>query len=718
MDTRTVKTVRIFLASSNELHDDRVAFADFIERLQNHYETRNYTFLLKKWEYLDSAYNDERKQNEYNKVIQQCDYFVTLFHTRAGKYTLEEFDVALKECHSRKLPLFIYFKEIVKVRFPKSLFSQKKESKELTDFKTRILTKKIEHFWGVYANNDKLHLDFVLWLDSYLFGGKSELKAENGTVTLGNVKVAEMSQLSFAANNVEYQRLSEEIKTVENEIQQIRRDIEKYPNDDEFGKRLSEKEIKRERLVKKFESQQDALLSTAKLIAEFQRQQVSEKLQQAIDAFEAGQLDEANRLLDDLQKTGDQLAEEINTKHEQLHEHIEALRLQAKTVMADVKIPIEERIAHVAKIYAKAEDWASRSAYDKKKYEKLLFDYAGFLDDYAHYEEAVKIYQRQIAFSEELYGKDSEDTAISYNNIGLVYMNQGDYDKALDFYFKALDIDEKVLGEEHPDTATDYNNIAGVYYSKGDYDKALEYFFKALGIVRKVLGEMHPYSASTYNNIGSIFDDKGDYDKALEYHFKALDIREKVLGKEHPDTAISYNNIGLIYDDKGEYDKALEYHFKALDIHEKVLGKEHPSTATSYNNIGLVYDDKGDYDKALEYHLKALDIREKVLGKEHPSTATSYNNIAGVYYSTGDYDKALEYYEKALLIDEKVLGKEHPDTAIDYNNIGLVYKRQGDYDKALEYYEKALAIFLIVLGPDHPSTKTVQRNIDLLKLMK
>ena len=676
MDTRTVNTVRIFLASSNELHDDRVAFADFIERLQNHYETRNYTFLLKKWEYLDPAYNDERKQNEYNEVIKQCDYFVTLFHTRAGKYTLEEFDVALKECHSRKLPLFIYFKEIVKARFPKSLFSQKKESKELTDFKTRILTKKIEHFWGVYANNDKLHLDFVLWLDSYLFGGKSELKAENGTVTLGNVKVAEMSQLSFAANNEDYQRLSEEIKTLENEIQQIRRDIEKYPNDDEFGKRLSEKEIKRERLVKKYESQQDALLSTAKLIAEFQRQQVSEKLQQAIDAFEAGQLDEANRLLDELQKTGDQLAEEINTKHEQLHEHIEAMRLQAKTVMADVKIPIGERISRVAEIYAKADDWASRSAYDKEKYANLLFDYAQFLYNYAHYEEAVKIYQRQIALSEEIYDNDSTDTAKSYNNIGAVYKNQGNYNKALEYHFKALDIKEKALGREHPSTAT------------------------------------------SYNNIGTVYDDQGDYDKALEYYFKALDIREKVLGKEHTDTATSYNNIGGVYHCQGDYDKALEYYFKALDIKEKVLGLEHPDTATSYNNIAGVYHCQGDYDKALEYHFKALGIDEKVLGTEHPGTATDYNNIAGVYYSQGDYDKALEFYVKASEIKEKVLGKEHPSTATSYNNIGLVYKRQGDYDKALEYYEKALAIFVKVLGPDHPNTKTVQGNIDYLKLMK
>ncbi len=753
--------ISIFLASSAELRKDREKFADFVMDLQKHYSKRGLGFQLEKWEYLDPAYNGRRKQDEYNDVIKKSDVFVALFHNKAGRYTLEEFDLAVQECQTRQLPLFIYFRE-------QTFFDKLKNGtaglKPITD---RIA--KLKHFWGSYGTNDKLHLDFVLWLDSYIFDGKSPIKVENGHVMLEDIKVADMSGLSFAANNDAFKQMFQEIQDYPAKIEKLRKRTEKFPDEQDFKDELQQTINNYNALTKEFERYQQTLLDTAKFIADRKHEQSSEKLQRAIDAFESGDMAGANAILKEIEIEAEreghlehfERQKNISDKaQEVVHQDIYAFQLQAKTEMADVKIPIQERITRVAEIYAKADDWASRSDYDKEKYAKLLFDYASFLDDYAHYDEAIKIYQRQIALSEDIYDKDSTDTATSYNNIGLVYMNQGDYDKALEFYFKALVIDEKVLGTEHSDTATSYNNIAGVYYSKGDYDKALEYFFKALeidekvlgtehsdtatsynnigsvymnqgdydkaleyyfkalDIVRKVLGELHPYTASTYNNIGLVYMNQGEYDKALEFYFKALDIREKVLGKEHPNTATSYNCIGGVYKIQGIYDKALEYYFKALDIREKVLGKEHPDTATSYNNIGSVYMNQGDYDKALEYYFKALDIREKVLGKEHPDTATSYNNIGLVYWKQGDYDKALEYHFKALGIREKVLGKEHPDTATSYNNIGLVYMNQGDYDKALEYYEKALAILLKVLGPEHPKTKTVQENINFLKLMK
>ncbi len=656
--------ISIFLASSAELRKDREKFADFVMNLQKHYSKRGLGFQLEKWEYLDPAYNGRRKQDEYNDVIKKCDVFVALFHNKAGRYTLEEFDLAVQECQTRQLPLFIYFRE-------QTFFDKLKNGtaglKPITD---RIA--KLKHFWGSYGTNDKLHLDFVLWLDSYIFDGKSPIKVENGHVMLEGIKVADMSGLSFAANNDAFKQMYQEIQDYPEKIEKLRIRTEKFPDEQDFKDDLQQAINSYNALTKEFERYQQTLLDTAKFIADRKHEQSSEKLQRAIDAFESGDMAGANAILKEIAIEANEFNKNFEHDRAQMHKYIEAFQLQAKTEMADLSTPIEERIARVAKIYAKADDWASRSAYAKEKYEQLLFDYASFLDDYAYYKEAEKIYLRQITLSEELYGKDSEDTATSYNNIGSVYDDQGDYDKALDFYFKALDIHEKVLGKEHPSTAT------------------------------------------SYNNIGSVYDDKGDYDKALEYHFKALDIREKVLGKEHPDTATSYNNIAGVYYSKGDYDKALEYYFKALHIDEKVLGKEHPDTAIDYNNIGSVYWNQGDYDKTLEFYFKALDIREKVLGKEHPSTATIYNNIGSVYWNQGDYDKALEYYFKALDIKEKVLGKEHPSTATSYNNIGSVYDDKGNHDKALEYYDKAISIFLKVLGPDHPNTKTVQGNIDSL----
>ena len=65
----------------------------------------------------------------------------------------------------------------------------------------------------------------------------------------------------------------------------------------------------------------------------------------------------------------------------------------------------------------------------------------------------------------------------------------------------ALAIYEKVLGAEHPDIATSYNNIGAVYVHQGDYSKALEYFFKALAIREKVFGPEHQYTKSVSEKI-------------------------------------------------------------------------------------------------------------------------------------------------------------------------------------------------------------------------
>ena len=233
----------------------------------------------------------------------------------------------------------------------------------------------------------------------------------------------------------------------------------------------------------------------------------------------------------------------MNDNRALVHQDIEAFLLQAKTKMAEVNTPIEDRIKEVHAIYVKADQWAKDSALPDDKLDRLLDDYSSFLFDYGKYKEAEPIYLRLVSLREGTKGKEDSDTAMSYNDIGETYRNLGDYPKALEYHFKALDIREKVQGKEHPDTATSYNNIGGVY------------------------------------------DDQGDYTKALEYYFKALDIREKVLGKEHPSTATSYNNIAGVYFSQDDYSKALKYLQKALDILEKVLGPDHPNTNTVKKNM-------------------------------------------------------------------------------------------------------------------------------------
>ena len=101
-----MKTIKIFIASSEELEDDRNAFGNLVRKLNKTYEKRGIHLELFEWEDYDAAYNNRRKQDEYNDEVRASDMFLAVFHTKAGKFTIEEFDVATEEFRKKGAPKF------------------------------------------------------------------------------------------------------------------------------------------------------------------------------------------------------------------------------------------------------------------------------------------------------------------------------------------------------------------------------------------------------------------------------------------------------------------------------------------------------------------------------------------------------------------------------------------------------------------------------------
>ena len=665
-----MKTIKVFLASGKEMKHDRNAFGNLIRKLDEIYEKRGTRIRLFEWEDVDSAYNGGRKQDEYNEHLRASDMFLALFHTYAGRFTKEEFNIAKDEREEKGTPKpYVYCRD---------LQEGEEEDQTLTVFKKELF-EELGYYICSYNSEECLNLQFVMQLQLFENTMQNEVKVENDDVTFHGIKIAKMDELQFVAQNKDYLKLRDEINELKDDIVDLRKQLEETPDDESLKDRLQQKLKRKNERQEEFTKYQQQILDIQKNIVKLQGEKISERIREAIEAFSQGDIRKADYILEDAKNdTVEGLNDFISSKEiteqkrKNVCQNIKELLLRADVVLADLGKDIKSRKKEAWDCYKTADKVANEVGYNKKDYVELLFRYGKFLNRYAYFKEAETVYIRLISLCEEIFGCN-EQTAIAYNNIGNVYSNLGNYDKALDFYNKALEIQEKVLGKEHTDTA------------------------------------------ASYNNIGLICDYLGKYDEALKYHTKALKIRKKVLGEEHPDTATSYNNIGLICDYLGKYDEALKYHTKALKIRKKVLGEEHPDTAASYNNISNVYSNLGNYDKALEYYEKALEIRKKVLGEEHPDTATSYNNIGSAYCKLGKYNKALKNFTRALQIQEKVLGEEHTDTAMTYHNIGSVDRKLGKYDEALEYYDKALKIFQSKLGSEHSYTKSVIENISLVK---
>jgi tetratricopeptide (TPR) repeat protein len=609
------------------LEQDREAFGNFIRRLDNLYEKRGIRIKLFEWEDLDAAYNDNRKQDEYNEYVKQSDLFLALFRTKAGKFTVEEFELARNEHREKGLPKpYVYCRD---------LNEGETEDKTLSDFK-KMLFEEMGYFFVRYKNKDGLNLHFVMQLQIFENSLENKVDVDGDKLVYEGISVGRVDNIDFFAKNKDFIRMREDLKDLDKDIIKLRLRLEKYPEDKDFQIELQEKLNKRNALQEEFEHYRKDILDFEKHIISLQGKRMDELEVRATELFSQGKVTEARIILkesrfedEQIEKDWDSTIEKLDAIKENMERIIKKAITDAKLVMLDTTISIEKRKEEAKKVYSDADRRAQKINYSTKEYIELLKKYGIFLAEYAYYEEALEVNMRFIQLSEATNGQN-ETTADSYNNLGVVYDNLGDYNKALEYHFKALEIRKAVLGENHSDTAISYNNIGNVYSYLGEYDKALEYYNKALEITKAVLGENHADTASSYNNIGVVYDELGDYDKALYFKNKALEIQKEVLGEKHPDTAMSYNNIGVVYFNLGNYDKALEYFIKALEIQKEVLGEKHPDTAMSYNNIGVVYKNLGDYDKALELYNKSLEIRKERLGESNPYTQQTLRNIAKV----------------------------------------------------------------------------------------
>jgi Leucine-rich repeat (LRR) protein len=149
---KTMKTIRIFLASSAELKSDREQFEIFINRKNKEYIKKEIFLELVLWEDFLDAMSATRLQDEYNKVIAECDIFVSLFHTKVGKYTEEEFSTAFATFKENNKPfIYTYFKDT-----PINMSKITSEILSLLNFREKL--KELGHFQTIYADiNDLKH---------------------------------------------------------------------------------------------------------------------------------------------------------------------------------------------------------------------------------------------------------------------------------------------------------------------------------------------------------------------------------------------------------------------------------------------------------------------------------------------------------------------------------------------------------------------------------
>jgi hypothetical protein len=152
--TDKTRIIKIFIASSSELEKDRNDFDLYFRQQNDRFLEQGIYLKIVRWENFLDAMSETRLQDEYNREVKACDIFVSLFFTKTGKYTEEEFDTAHKQFLNTKKPLiYTYFKNA-----PVNSGDIKDEINSVLDFKKKLAD--LGHFHTSYDDINHLKLQF------------------------------------------------------------------------------------------------------------------------------------------------------------------------------------------------------------------------------------------------------------------------------------------------------------------------------------------------------------------------------------------------------------------------------------------------------------------------------------------------------------------------------------------------------------------------------
>jgi tetratricopeptide (TPR) repeat protein len=107
-----IKNIKIFIASSKELKEERAILQNLFSGLNDDYIKKGLYLKVVIWEKLKAGFSKGRKQEEFNQALLDSDIGLFLIFTKFGEYTKEEFYRALESFKKGGKPeeLFVYFK--------------------------------------------------------------------------------------------------------------------------------------------------------------------------------------------------------------------------------------------------------------------------------------------------------------------------------------------------------------------------------------------------------------------------------------------------------------------------------------------------------------------------------------------------------------------------------------------------------------------------------
>ena len=663
-----MKTIKVFIASSEELHLERLEFTDMIMQLNKALKPRGTEIEPVKWEYLDASMNAERKQTEYNIALKECELCLVMYWTKFGEYTEEELTTAWEGLKAGENPrkLYVYFKE------------PGDASQELKDFKESFVTR-YGHFYCKFENIDTLRLNFLLQFEQYQsanFESSQIVKVQDSKVEVNGQPIVNLCNVPFAGNNVSFNNYRKDIEELDKQIDAYKMTLLAVPGNETIENLLHKARIRKDEKKKELEKLENNLLNTAKQIVSLSYTESNNRLRKAIELFESGNNDGANAVLDfnlissDLDYNSKQIdvAEQLkNNALKALLSNIEECKLKIKTIQNQ---KLSGWFAECKSIISKAIE-SAHNRVDEIVYVELLHEKYLLLiknNDYSEIEEiSTEISEIYIKLhtTTNLY---LSEVIRSYNELGEYYLHQFKHDEAIKFVNKSLALEA-------------------------------QYVLNKPNIVNEI--------TNSHRILGTIYRGHREHEKAKSEYQHAIESYSKIYSPQINDEINHYAHLVLSYlyleFDLHHYDECLRLATATVKKIEPYFNNSEETkkiTIGYYTLLGNCYQEKKDSHTSISYYEKAVNLLESLSEQSpeeyEPKLSDALGPLSFIYFEINDFKAAETTAQKAVSISRLLYASNSDAYALDYiSSLGVlsqIYMGMKKYSKAEEENLRVLSL--------------------------
>lgn len=205
--------------------------------------------------------------------------------------------------------------------------------------------------------------------------------------------------------------------------------------------------------------------------------------------------------------------------------------------------------------------------------------------------------------------KDSVNIFYSFNDFGLIRMDQKRYNEALAFFDSVLTSPNTSQYQKIRSSAI--TNLASVYWMKKNYSKAVSYY-QQIYQLRKDSGDKNGM-ALILLNLGGLYNDMHQYNKALNATQQGIKLAKEVNAKELLLSGYSY--LSEVYENTGNYKKAYASAIESMAWKDSIYTED--SSQFKYFESNYLHQQEKSRREQKETENRLLNEQNKLEKKEN-----------------------------------------------------------------------------------------------------